>query len=219
MSVLESCLDHLVIVTAVLEEGVDFCEKTFGVKMVKGGEHVRVGTHNYLLALDSGIYLEVIAVNPNAGPLGCPRWFGMDIPEQRKRADAGPFLATFVARTRNIAGAVQALPELGPIRDMQRGSLEWQITISDDGSLQEGGTVPTVIEWPDGVHPTQKLPASGCRLERLEAFHPRPSILRDAWTRIGLQENEQLVIRPTSNAERPFLVAHIATPNGIITLR
>ena len=219
MPVLESRLDHLVIVTAVLEEGVDFCEKTFGVKMVKGGEHVRVGTHNYLLALDDGIYLEVIAINPNAGPLSCPRWFGMGMPEQCKRAGQGPFLATFVARIGNIAHAVQAYPGLGPVRDMQRGTLEWQITIPDDGGLVEGGTMPTVIQWPEGVHPTQKLPVSGCRLERLEAFHPRPARLREAWSSIGLQENAQLSIREASNGENPFLVARIATPNGIITLK
>jgi len=219
MSVLESRFDHLVIVTAVLEEGVDFCEKTFGVKMAKGGEHVRVGTHNYVLALDDGIYLEVIAINPNAGPLNCPRWFGMDVPEQRARAAEGPFLATFVARTGNIAQAVQAYPRLGPVRDMQRNTLEWQITIPDDGGFLEGGTIPTVIQWPEGVHPTQKLPASGCRLERLEAFHPQPSRLREAWSSIGLQENELLSIREASNGDAPFLVARIATPNGVVTLR
>jgi hypothetical protein len=219
MPVIESRLDHLVIVTAVLEEGIDFCEKTFGVKMVKGGEHVRVGTHNYLLALDGGIYLEVIAINPDAGPLSCPRWFGMDIPEQRKHAEEGPFLATFVARTKDIVQAVEALPELGPVRDMQRGTLEWQITIPDDGGLVEGGTVPTVIQWPEGIHPTRKLPPSGCRLERLEIGHPEPLRLREMWSRIGLREDDGLSIQETSNGGRPFLAARIATPNGIVTLR
>lgn len=219
MSAIQSTLDHIVIVTATLEEGVDFCEKAFGVKMVKGGQHVRVGTHNYLLALEDGIYLEVIAIDPSAGPLSCPRWFGMDIPEQRRRAEDGPYLATFVARTQNISEAVKALPELGPVREMQRGSLEWQITIPDDGGLVEGGTVPTVIQWPDAVHPTQKLPGSGCRLERLEAFHPQPARLREAWSRIGLHEDDRLSIRELAEVDRPFLVARIATPNGIITLR
>ena len=45
-------LNHIVIVSSVLEEGVDFCEKTFGVRLIKGGEHVRVGTHNYSLKLE-----------------------------------------------------------------------------------------------------------------------------------------------------------------------
>lgn len=214
----ETSVDHIVIVCAVLEEGVDFCEKTFGVKMSKGGEHGRVGTHNMLLGLDAGIYLEVIAINPNAGVTDCPRWFGMDFPEQRARAASGPYLATFVARTNNISHAVAALPELGPVRDMQRGTLEWQITIPDDGAMLAGGAIPTVIQWPESVHPTQKLPESGCCLEQLDVFHPQPSRLREAWSRIGLRENARLSIRDAAS-EKPYLVARLATPNGIVELR
>ena len=216
MRPIESTLDHIVIVASVLEEGVDFCERTLGVKLTKGGEHVRVGTHNYLLNLDGGVYLEVIAINPDAGATDCPRWFGMDWPDQRKRAAEGPYLATFVARTNDIFRATTALPQLGLVRDMQRGALEWKITIRDDGGLVEGGSVPTVIQWPDGVHPTMKLPQSGCRLLRLEAFHPQPLQLKSAWESIGLAEDDRLCI---GAAPAPCLVAQIATPHGIVALR
>lgn len=215
---METRLDHLVIVASVLEEGVDFCEKALGVTLTKGGEHARVGTHNYLLNLGEGVYLEVIAVNPHAGATDCPRWFGMDWPDQRKRAEAGPYIATFVARTNNIGRTVEAMPGLGPVRDMRRGALEWQITIRDDGALQEGGTIPTVIQWPEDVHPTRSMPESGCRLVRLEAFHPHPSLLRAAWSSIGLEEDGHLSIRQ-AQSNSPYLVAHLATPNGIIALR
>lgn len=217
MRTIASTLDHIVIVASVLEEGVDFCEKTLGVKLAKGGEHVRVGTHNYLLNLDGGVYLEVIAVDPKAGATDCPRWFGMDRPDQRKRADEGPYLATFVARTNDIFRAVTVLPQLGPVRDMQRGALEWQIAIRDDGALLEGGTLPTVIQWPEGVHPTQKIPESGCSLVRLEAFHPQPALLRKAWASIGLAEDDRLCISGTA-VPSPCLVAHVATPRGIVAL-
>lgn len=217
MRAIASTLDHIVIVASILEEGVDFCEEMLGVKLEKGGEHVRVGTHNYLLNLDGGVYLEVIAVDPKAGATDCPRWFGMDWPDQRKRAAEGPFLATFVARTNDIFRAVAVLPQLGPVRDMQRGALEWQITIRDDGALVEGGTLPTVIQWPDGVHPTQKIPESGCSLVRLEAFHPQPSLLRKAWASIGLAEDDRLCISGTA-VPSPCLVAHVATPHGIVAL-
>jgi len=218
MQRIESRLDHIVIVASKLEAGVDFCEKVLGVRLVKGGEHVRVGTHNYLLNLDDGVYLEVIAVNPQAGTTDCPRWFGMDHLDQRERALAGPYLATFVAGTTDIFSAVSALPELGPVRDMQRGSLSWQITIRDDGALLEGGTVPTVIQWPGGTHPTRTMQASGCRLERLEAYHPHPEQLRAAWSQIGLKEDGRLCIRQADGQE-PYLVARLATPNGLVELR
>ena len=218
MQPIESRLDHIVIVASKLETGVDFCEKALGVTLMKGGEHVRVGTHNYLLNLEDGIYLEVIAVNPQSGATDCPRWFGMDQPDQRERAAASPYLATFVAGTTDIAAAVSALPELGPLRDMQRGSLSWQISIRDDGALLEGGTVPTVIQWPGGTHPTRTMPPSGCRLARLEAYHPRPERLRAAWSQIGLKEDDRLCIRQ-SDSDAPYLVARLATPNGIVELR
>lgn len=218
MHSIKSSLDHIVIVASILEEGVDFCEKALGVKLTKGGEHVRMGTHNYLLNLGEAVYLEVIAVNPHAAVSSCPRWFGMDWPDQRKRAAQGPYLATFVARTNDIFQAVTTLPRLGSVHEMQRGALEWQITLRDDGALQEGGCLPTVIQWPDGVHPTQNLPDSACSLVRFEIFHPQPSVLRSAWASIGLVEDERLCIR-TANNPQPCLVAHMSTPNGIVTLR
>ncbi|WP_420474204.1 VOC family protein [Noviherbaspirillum sp. ST9] len=217
MRPIASTLDHIVIVASALEEGVDFCEKKLGVKLAPGGEHIRVGTHNALLNLGSGVYMEVIAVNPKAAATDCPRWFGMDWPEQRKRAAGGPYLATFVARTNDISHAVTELSQLGPVRDMQRGALEWRITIRDDGALVEGGTLPTVIQWPDGAHPTQKMPASGCSLVRLDVFHPQPTHLREAWRRIGLAEDERLRIASAASSP-PGLVAHVATPAGIVTL-
>lgn len=218
MTSLVSSLDHLVIVAATLEQGVASCEKLLGVRLLKGGDHVRTGTHNYLLNLGDGIYLEVIAINPAATALTCPRWFGMDHEAQRQRAKAGPYLATFAVGTNDIARAISALPELGPVRDMERATLRWKITIPDDGGLVEGGTVPTVIQWPQNVHPTQTMPDMGCRLERLEVYHPQPALLTAAWTRIGLQAGERLAIFEAEKNGAPRLVAHIATPLGPRTI-
>jgi hypothetical protein len=215
---LVSTLDHLVIVAATLEQGVAFCENFLGVRLLKGGEHVRTGTHNYLLNLGDGVYLEVIAINPAATALTCPRWFGMDHEAQRQRAKEGPYLATFAVSTNDIACAFDALPELGPVRDMQRGMLRWQITIPDDGGLVEGGAIPTVIQWPQGVHPTRSMPDMGCRLAKLEVYHPQPALLKAAWARIGLQTSERLFISQAEHSEVPRLVAHIATPNGLRTI-
>jgi hypothetical protein len=37
-----------------------------------------MGTHNRLLKLGEGFYLELIAIDPQAPPPGRPRWFGLD---------------------------------------------------------------------------------------------------------------------------------------------
>lgn len=212
-------LDHLVIVAATLDEGVAYCERMLGARMLKGGEHARIGTHNFLLGLGSGMYLEVIAINPAASAPEFPRWFGMDNEEERQRARSGPYLAGFVVRTNDIERAALSLPALGAVHDMQRGSLLWKITIPPDGALVEHGTVPAAIQWPPGMHPVQSMPDSGCRLEKLEAHHPRPPALLEQWSRIGLRPDERLSICPADPGARPFLSATISTAGGTVTLR
>jgi hypothetical protein len=218
VSLILSTLDHLVIVAETLEQGVDHCARILGVRPHKGGEHVRTGTHNHLLLLGNETYLEVIAINPAAKTPTYPRWFGMDYPPRRPQADNAPYLATFVARTNDIGMAASALPELGPVRDMQRGDLSWQITIPDNGELIEEGTVPTLIQWQEGVHPTRAMPDSGCHLIRLEVHHPQPQKLQARWDRIGLHTGDRLQINRTANSHAPHLVAYILTPTGLKTI-
>ncbi len=80
-----SKLDHLAIVAPTLEEGVAYVEKTLGVPMAAGGKHPEMGTHNRLLRLGDDIYLEVIAVDPEAPRPERPRWFGLDDSEATVR--------------------------------------------------------------------------------------------------------------------------------------
>ena len=215
MTAISTTLDHLVLVAADLEQGAARCEEMLGVRPQPGGEHVKMGTHNLLLRLSEGVYLEVIAVNPHAGEIGRKRWFGMDLPAMRSRVERQPFLATFVARTNDIDACVTAMPILGEVAEMQRGTLEWRITIPDDGALVDEGATPVVIQWPDGVHPTGKLADLGCRLQRLEILHPTPAVLEEKWRRIGLYADEALAIR---RADEISMVAHIATPTGVRVL-
>jgi hypothetical protein len=214
-TIVSTTLDHLVFVAETLEQGAARCEELLGIRPQPGGEHIKMGTHNMLVRLGEDVYFEIIAINPLAGEIGRPRWFGMDLPEIRLRAARCPFLATFVARTNDIDACCVAMPELGQVIDMQRGTLEWRITVSNDGFLNEGGTVPTVIQWPDGVHPAGKLADMGCSLKRLEISHPMPSALDGKWRRIGLHADERLAIRQGGETS---LVAHIATPFGVRTL-
>jgi hypothetical protein len=210
-------LDHLVIVAESLAQGLEYCEAQLGIRPPKGGEHKRMSTHNHLLSLGNGVYLEVIAVNPDASAPAHPRWFGLDSPVQRLRLAKGAFLSTFVARTRDIATIAAMLPELGAVQDMERGALHWQITIPDDGLLVERGTLPTLIEWPDGVEPTSLMPDLGYRFERLEAYHPQPDELRRLWEKVMLNDS-RLSIHACEPLQSPYLVALIDTPDGPRTI-
>jgi hypothetical protein len=213
-----STLDHIVIVASKLEAGVDACERLLGVRLQKGGEHVRFGTHNCLLNLGDGVFLEVIAINPAATAPAFPRWFGMDRNTARPDTGSAAYLATFVVRTNDLASVAGALPELGPVCDMQRGTLNWRMAIPQDGALVEGGAVPAVIQWSGEGHPTQSMPDLGIRLVHLDVPHPTPALLEARWARIGLRMDDRLRIVPCRDDVAPYLSAQLLTPAGIKTL-
>ena len=123
---LRSFLDHLVVTAPSLATGVEYVSKVLGVKPEPGGEHVRMGTHNCVLKLGDTIYLEVIAVNPDAPAPKQLRWFELDEPESNEI----PRLATWVVRTNDITAALVASPVVsGYAMPMSRGPLNWTITV------------------------------------------------------------------------------------------
>ncbi len=69
-------LDHLVITAATLEQGVAWCEATLGATPGPGGQHALFGTHNRLMKVEgeghAGVYLEIIAIDPQAPAPGRP---------------------------------------------------------------------------------------------------------------------------------------------------
>lgn len=85
-------LDHIVVAARSLEEGSAWVEAALGVKMLPGGKHALMGTHNRVLSIGNGRYLEVIAIDPEAPPPARPRWFGLDEPATRARLERGPVL-------------------------------------------------------------------------------------------------------------------------------
>ena len=66
-------IDHIAISAGRLQEGVEYVEAALGVPLEAGGRHLRFGTHNRLLNLGE-LYLEVIAIDPQAEAPFAPRW-------------------------------------------------------------------------------------------------------------------------------------------------
>ncbi len=162
MSLLQ--LDHIVMACADLDQGADWLARRLGVTLSPGGRHAGFGTHNRLLQLCGGTYLELIAPDPSQGQVTRPRPFGLD-----QYCPKDPQLLHFVARCRDLDAV---LPQLfyspGPARTMTRDALRWKIATAADGRLAAGGVCPTLIEWPPGVHPCDQLPHQGIRLEALQ---------------------------------------------------
>ena len=196
-----SRLDHLIVTAASLEEGVAHVRRALGVEMQKGGEHVRMGTHNFLLKLGENLYLEVIAANPAVPHPGRPRWFELD-------SVKAPRLATWVARCDDIHAAASASTvPLGKVEAMSRGNFEWLITVPEDGRLRLGGLAPTLLQWRSKTHPGETLKDLGCSLVRFEGSHPQPEQVRDFLSSVGFEGEF-----PVAKGGAPSLVAHIRTP-------
>ncbi|MBO0754297.1 MAG: VOC family protein [Bradyrhizobiaceae bacterium] len=208
-------LDHIVITAPSLAAGAAYVHRTLGVAPQKGGEHPQMGTHNCVVKLGQGrTYLEVIAANPNARSPQRSRWFGLD----HVRPDDPPRLATWVARTDDIQAAVSLSPvPLGSIEHMTRDQLHWNITIPKDGGLPCQGIAPTLIQWPQGTHPTVTMNDLGCSLVGLEAFHPEAGRVSAMLQAIGF--DGEISIRVLPCGASPFLVVHIRSPLGVRQFR
>lgn len=207
-------LDHIVVAARTLDEGAAWIEHRLGVPTVPGGKHAFMGTHNRLLFLGPGRYLELIAVDPEAEPPPRPRWFGLDAPETIERLEQGPALIHWVVRTDDIGSAIAATALGRPeILALSRGSYRWKIGVPPSGSLALGGIAPTAIQW-QGAHPSGELPESGCRLEALVLRHAEAAHTLHVLRQAGLSPDEP--VEPRSDGAG--LEARIRTPRGIVEL-
>ena len=216
-------VDHLVVMAATLEQGVQWCESTLGITPGAGGQHPLMGTHNRIFKIASSTYprayFEIIAIDPHAPTPDRTRWFDMDDPTLRARiARSGPQLIHFVASVPDAGAAAGALGRLGLDRGVvlhasrasAGGLLQWQITVRADGQRLLDGTLPTLIQW-GPIHPADVLPDSGVTLQALDLSHPQSKALGRACETIGLHG--------VSVRRGPAgLHAQLQTPRGAITL-
>ena len=157
-------LDHLVIAAKTLDEGAAWVERQLGVAPVAGGKHPTMGTHNRLLFIGPGRFLEVIAVDPEAKDPGRPRWFDLDDPAMRARIGKSPALIHWVERSEDLDAALRDYSEKVEVLSLERGPYRWRIAVPRDGRRPGGGTLPTLIQWEGGLHPAGALPDTGVRL-------------------------------------------------------
>lgn len=201
-------LDHLAVTAMTLEAGVAAMEAALGVALAAGGKHALMGTHNRLLGLGD-VYLEVIAVDPDAAAPGRSRWFDMD------HFAGAPRLTNWIARCGDLASAVALAPAgIGVPTAFARGELRWQMAVPEDGRLPFDGAYPALIAWQGAArgagHPAARLPDVGCRLRRLEIAHPEAAALRAALAGV-LDDPRVVIVAGAVKAMR----AEIETPHGL----
>ena len=200
-------IDHLLYATSDLQRGMDEIENLLGVRPVKGGHHPQYGTHNALLSLGPGIYLEVIArdpelASPNHGAL-------IDIPETDRSG-----LVTWVFRVANIQDSFEALRDsgvlLGPINTGSRRKpdgqvISWELT--DPYARPFSGAIPFLINWGNTVHPSVVVPSGGLLVE-LTITHPEADKVRDVLSILGAGVK-------VVHGDQFHLSAKIKTENGV----
>lgn len=196
-------LDHLAVSARSLAEGARHVETALGVTLEGGGRHAAMGTHNRLLSLGPEVYLEVIAVDPDAPPPGRPRWFDLD------RFAGPPHLTNWILQTDDLAAARGVAPDgTGEPMPLARGDLRWTMAVPGDGRLPFDGVFPALIEWHGQGHPARRLSDAGCRLASLEIAHPDAAGLTRALTRLGDLPLVRVVDGPAA------IRAVIDTPSG-----
>jgi len=199
-------LDHLAVAAPTLQEASEAIEAALGVPLQPGGQHPLFGTHNRLLRLDDGLYLEAIAIDPTAPDPGRARWFGLD-------AFQGPArLSNWICRTGDLDTALDGMPAgTGSPVQLSRGDLRWRMAVPEGGRLPFDNLFPALIQWQGHLHPGSMLAPSGCSLRRLVVSHPEAD-------RLGalVPLNDPRVVFETAD---PALIAEIDTPHGPRVLR
>lgn len=165
-------LDHLAVAGETLEEACDYVETALGVPLQPGGQHAVFGTHNRLLGLADGLYLEAIAIDPAATPQRRPCWFDLD------RFSGSPRISNWICRCIDLPKQLSELPKgAGDLVSLTRGDLKWDMAVPADGILPYDNQFPALIEW-HSAHPAPLLEQQGCRLQYLVVSHPEAEALQ-----------------------------------------
>ena len=197
-------LDHILLGSSDLDEGITFVNEHTGVTPVLGGVHPGRGTRNALLSLGERHYLEIIAPDP-AQP-GSPDAYGL-------KKLAAPHLVSWAAHPGDLDGLAARLrnagigfdgPTPGERKRPDGRFLRWKTLNLHDN---QAGLLPFFIEWSaDTVHPSADAP-SGCKILRFELSAPNDTELQRLCTLLGLDV-------PITHGEKPRLLVRIAAPGG-----
>jgi hypothetical protein len=179
-----------------------------GVEAAPGGRHPGLGTHNALTSLGDGVYLELLAVDPEQ-----PRGGDMSA---RLQTFSTPHLFAYMFKGSDLEAAQKVLERHGIDSDLFDASrrrpdgavLRWRLLVPRDNSL--GDFVPKFIDWMDTPHPSRTT-APGCRFESFSMGHPQSGELDGLLRELGAEMTVQ-------HADRPYMHLKIETPRGPLVL-
>lgn len=206
-----SGIDHLVYACPTLEQGMDEIEAKLGLRPAVGGHHPEYGTHNALLSLGPGVYLEIVARDPGL-PLP-KRGAWVDLAEGEESC-----LLTWVYRCADIE-ALKAVADkqgmgIGSVQSGRRSNPDgtevcW--TLTDPYAMPMNGAIPFLINWGETLHPSTQVPLAG-QLEAIEVRHPEADRVRRHLALLGA---ETIAVRGGAGMG---ISATVSTARGPVTI-
>jgi len=175
--VLLAQLDHIVVGTRNLDDGIAAFERLTGITAAKGGQHPDRGTENALVSLGSGRYLELIAPGKDAASTADLE--AMRSLERLTIIEWAVGVSDMEAARQAITACGAALgPDAAGSRVSTSGAtLEWSTARL---TAPEIAMKPFFIQWkPSTPHPSTTSP-SGCTLSAMEVHDPAATDLSRA---------------------------------------
>lgn len=205
-------LDHLVYAVPDLSVALDWFAEHAGLRPAIGGRHLHQGTHNAVVNLGQGAYLEIVAPDPENTTIPPPRWMGVDLVRQ-------PQMVRWSLKNNDLPRQATLLrtinPELGSIHTGQRQLttgelLRWQMTLPLAQPAVD--LIPFFLDWSSSdFHPTDRMPEE-FSLVSLNLEHPEPQAMEPSLASLGVQQAVSL-------AAQPSIIVRLQTPKGELVLR
>lgn len=205
-------LDHITVVAPDLAEGVAHVRACLDLDVPFGQRHGYMGTHNHLLQLGGAVYLEIVALDPDAAHPGRPRWFGLDDRNDVRQAwDDGRRLRGWVSRVDGIDAVLTGRQAIfGRKVALPPVESSFDFAIPDDGSLPLDGAMPSLIDRRGKPRAMTGMADLGARLRSLVLAHPEPDRIAKLYDELAIDRPPEIV----TGAEVRYL-ARIETPTGL----
>lgn len=202
-------LDHFIWACSDINDGIVQLADITGVTPVKGGKHPGVGTQNALLALGTGLYLEIIApdydqnLEENSGAaLSQVRRGGM-----LSFCIAAANLTDLAARVKAASLTTTGAADFA--RETPEGAvMRWQLLFM--AGQHDALQVPFFIDWMACAHPSLSAPQAGT-IQSFQFCHPDAAALNALYSDLGLDVAAQ-------HADRAHLTLNLKTPKGDVHL-
>jgi len=204
-------LDHITVIAPSLAEGVLHVRDCLDLDIPFGQRHAYMGTYNHLLQLGDAVYLEVVAVAPEAAAPERRRWFGLDDQDKiRSDWEQGRRLRGWVARTDTIDAIIAAHGNIfGEKVPLPTVNSSFDFAIPNDGSLPLDGAAPSLIERRGRPRSMATMADLGARLRSLTLEHPDPFHVEALYRALAVDRPPRIV-----NGSKLRYRALIETPAG-----